>query len=393
MGNYAVSKGITVMVGENPNPNLTIDDSRVNSFELYMGGHDTWVMDIYINNYIAPAGMDIEWTLIRTDDQETLYVEPFFPSDDRDGNGNYYVRVNANQMSGECGSNTWLLKAQAGDEVVYERELVLTLSEYPEELNIDVAYGEMRFEVAAGEEFTYLYSNVSRGEYFNIPAGAPVCTVAYLNEHFWNNETLHSVDGGFALTFHEDGRYMFRHGLQVNNFTNAQPIVIIVGEDAVLEAGDDVVEVLSTMEDGCWVSNAYLNRFRLHDGEQLTWEIAPVEGSEVVVGELYVDNWWEDGLGANLHFRNLTGELGETTYQITVWGEDGWPYTDEITVRALDGNIELPGSEIITLNQSVYEVALGEEFSLNTDCFTFDEEAIPEGFTAGKELWGDDRID
>lgn len=166
-----------------------------------------------------------------------------------------------------------------------------------------------------------------------------------------------------------------------------------MGEDAVLEAGDDVVEVLSTLEGGCWVSNAYLNRFHLHDDEQLTWEITPVEGSEIVVGELYVDNWWEDGLGANLHLRNLTGELGETTYQITVWGEDGWPYTDEITVRVLDGNIELPGSEIITLNQSVYEVALGEEFHLSADCFTFDEEAIPAGFTAGKELWGDDRID
>lgn len=393
VGNYVVSKSITLMVGENPNPNLAIDDSRVNTFELYMGGHDVWVMDIYISNYIAPAGANLEWTLTRTDDQETLYAEPFIRNDDRDGNGNYYVRINANQMSDECGSNTWLLKAQAGDEVVYERELVLTLSEYPEELNIDVAYGQMRFEVAAGEEFTYLYSNVSRGEHFNNPGNAPVCSVAYFNEHFWNNETMRSVDGGIAITFYDEGRYMFRHGLQVNNYTNAQPIVIIVGEDAVLEASDDVVEVLSTMQDGCWVANAYLHRFNLHDGEQLQWEVAPVEGSEVVVGELYVDNWWENGLGANLHLRNLTGELGETTYQITVWGEDGWQYTDEMTVRVLNGNIELPGSEIITLEQSVYEVELGKEFFISADCFTFDEEAIPEGFTAGKELWGDDRID
>ncbi len=391
LGNYQVSRRIVVTVGSGNFADFSIEE-RENAFQLYKGGHDAWVIDVYINNYIAPAQTELEWTLTLKEGQENPVVEPFLADEQYDGRGNHYVRVNANQISDESGETTWILKAAAGDEVVYERELVLSLADFPEEMIIDVAVDQVIFYADCGEKFTYSFDNISRGEKFNVPDDAAVCSVTYMNDYFWNNDSFSWIDGGFEVVFDEPGRYTFETGLQVNNHTNSVQIFIIVGEGPTLEPSYTEATVLSTFTGDCWVSSAYLHNFHLLDFEWIDWYVELLTETDAPVAEVYVNNTWDAGAGVNLHVRNVTGEAGEVTYRITGIEREGFEYSYDMTIRVVNGNVELPGSEVISFSGDPYLFEVGTEFHFGPEDIHVNEELIPEGFNYNKDFSVDDHL-
>ncbi|MBQ9952625.1 MAG: leucine-rich repeat domain-containing protein [Clostridia bacterium] len=384
--NVHIGRPVEIYVGSGISPDFAPVWTD-NSFEMYKDWGDMWITDVHLRDYVAPVDTGIEWFVERLDEQENQAVELFIADVWDDGlSAGFHAR-----QTGEPGDTTWRVYAMAGDQLICEREFTVSLTEKPEELYVSVDYQDVYY-VQPGEEFVYTYADFDLSEDSVIPEGLEA------RKEIWTDWTLHEytrfegIENGFRTVFDNPGRYAFTICMAVNNVMEPVEVDIIVGEGPTLSADNESTVVFSDCVNDVWYGNYYLDNFYLRDGEEVRWEVELVTETENPVAEMYVNNTWEGGLGANIHVRNLTGETGEVTYRFTaVYGNFRW--SGERTLTVIDPEDGRPENLEIEVESDVYTLNVGDTFEFTCDDFSYDESKLPEGLEGFKTIWTNEKLD
>lgn len=290
MGNYGVSRTVTLTIGTGVHPDFAVD-KNFNSTVAYKDQGDLWVVDYDIRNYTPPAGCEIEWQCDPKDDPNYEDYIPVWMEITHCENENRFVGLHAWPGGDENSEITWVVKATAGDDVLVDDEYTLTLTDLPEDVPGALEMEQNVFYLEAGETFTFSYDmyDVADEEW----------TDAFRKEFGWldmmteqgDNFQWHEDGQGFDVKLEQNGRYVFEVCAWMGNFLICENVYVQVG-DGFFESSHmehfNVCDTVYLLEDSEPVELFWgeIVDYRPFPGEDVVWTLSRVDESTDPIMEI-----------------------------------------------------------------------------------------------------------
>lgn len=376
-GNYIVRQSIFITVGTGIPEDAWVEYWGTERTVYTNSEHQNWAFDAYVHNYFRLSDEEFVWKLEKVSEGEPVALV------ERGEAGDNWLGVAYDLLpTGEAtGTVVYRLTLETGSGFKDSQDFTIHVVELPENFPSDIVVPEMQYHLQADEKLVLLTEEIG-------PADGEVNETDWISIGFpgiengiEQQESFHWLEeGGFEVSFQQDGRYFFEVHYWINNFLFAKPIEIIVGSGVSQNAGIEervFFEKQYINHDGVnWVGDLNLVEYRPLEGEELTWAITRIDENDIEPGRVEIDAYWDENCGAGLHLYDFSGETGLTTWRVDVHSSMGYSWSKEFDIEFL----EMPETLLLEIvhPESMIYLDAGETYYAFAEDVRLANEEFPE---------------
>ena len=331
----------------------------------YISDNQHWIADLWLENYTRFDNEEIRWHVWPTDDEAkaNAYIEPVW-------NDGLNAAIRMDGFTGETGTASFTVSVGTDGGYYEEQEISIEIREKPENFPEYINVHEEDIYLNVGETYQ---ARIDGFYWFN--EGSVMPEGASYGAEFWPEDlegyhTFEWVDGGFDITFEENGRYHFYVNAAINGIDFTKEIRIHVGEgvDDNAHLNFEQVFVQHFINDQTqWIGDAHLENYQRFDNEEIHWSIEYLDEGEPLAN-VFIDPVWDGGLSVGVRVNDFR-DSGEMNLRLNVSTDGNYSWSQDFRLVLLGMPENLPSG--IEVEQEDIYLGIGETYEAHLDGFAW----------------------